>query len=70
MLGIDSALIKTKSALTKTNSIGREIWRINLFFLPTDLSEHQSGYIFVVGGHDSLILNKIDTSGTIMFQKG
>jgi len=58
------------ATLIKINNIGKIIWKLNMF-LPnaTDLINHPSGNIFVSGGHDSLILYKIDTTGAVLFQK-
>jgi len=57
--------------LTKTNNFGNIIWKRNLFLQnPIDIIELSSQYIFVGGGLDSMILYKIDTLGTTIFQKG
>ncbi len=58
------------ASLTKTNSYGNLVWKKDLFLPnPIDLLEHSSGNIFVGGGLDSMILYKIDTSSSIIFQR-
>ncbi|MCB0727602.1 MAG: T9SS type A sorting domain-containing protein [Ignavibacteriae bacterium] len=57
--------------LFKTNNIGTIIWK-KYFSLPNkiDLLEHPSGDIFVGGGVDSMIVYKIDTLGSTIFNNG
>jgi hypothetical protein len=56
--------------LSKIDSLGKLIWKRDLVIsYAIDLIEHPSGYIFVSGGLDSMILYKIDTSGSTIFQK-
>ena len=56
--------------VAKTNSYGQEIWRANLY-LPNavDILYDSSDKIYVGGGLDSMFLYKLDTSGTVLFQK-
>lgn len=58
----------SEATIIKTNSSGDLIFEEHLF-LPNqiDIIEHPSGDIFIGGGLDSLILYKIDTTGSIIF---
>jgi len=63
-LGVDVV-----SMLTKTKSNGNVIWRKEISENMKDLVEYSPQFIFIASGHDSLVLNKIDTSGAIIFQQ-
>jgi len=63
-------ILRLESELVKISKTGDVLWRRILFLPnPEDLFENSSGHIFAGGGLDSMILYKIDTSGSVIFQK-